>query len=268
VDALRQIDGWGAGVAAAGVARAGGVVATRGPQDAELPWASVTKLLTGLAILVAAEEGSVDLDEAAGPAGSTLRHLLAHASGLPVDGDEPVTEPGRRRIYSNTGIEVAARVLEQGAEMPFGDYFAQAVVQPLGLAGRLAGSPAHGYRGPLDDLLALGRELLAPTLVAPETLAEATTVQFPGLTGVLPGLGRMEPNDWGLAFELRDSKSPHWTGSRNSDRTFGHFGASGTFLWVDPDFGLACGVLTDRRFGDWAREAWPVFGDAVLAEAS
>jgi CubicO group peptidase (beta-lactamase class C family) len=268
VDALRQIDGWSAGVAAAGVASADGVVATHGPRDAELPWASVTKLLTGLAILVAAEEGSVDLDEAAGPAGSTLRHLLAHASGLPVDGDEPVTEPGRRRIYSNTGIEVAARVLEQGAEMPFGDYFAQAVVQPLGLAGRLAGSPAHGYRGPLDDLLALGRELLAPTLVAPETLAEATTVQFPGLTGVLPGLGRMEPNDWGLAFELRDSKSPHWTGSRNSDRTFGHFGASGTFLWVDPNFGLACGVLTDRRFGDWAREAWPVFGDAVLAEAS
>jgi CubicO group peptidase (beta-lactamase class C family) len=150
--------------------------------------------------------------------------------------------------------------------MPFGDYFAQAVVQPLGLAGRLAGSPAHGYRGPLDDLLAVGRELLRPTLVAPETLTEATTVQFPGLTGVLPGLGRMEPNDWGLAFELRDAKSPHWTGSRNSERTFGHFGASGTFLWVDPDAGVACGVLTDRRFGDWAKEAWPPFSDAVLAE--
>ena len=67
----------------------------------------------------------------------------------------------------------------------------------------------------------------------------------------------MEPNDWGLTFELRDAKSPHWTGSRNSQRTFGHFGASGTFLWVDPDAGVACGVLTDRRFGDWAKEAWP-----------
>ncbi len=266
VEALRAIERWGAAAATAGVAQAEGVIATRGPVDTALPWASVTKLLTGVAILVALEEGTVDLDEPAGPPGATLRHLLAHASGLPLDGEQPIAEPGRRRIYSNTGIELAAQLLEQRAEMPFADYFAQAVAEPLGLSGRLAGSPAHGYRGPLGDLLGLGRELLRPTLVAPETLAEATTVQFPGLVGVLPGLGRMEPNDWGLTFELRDGKAPHWTGSRNSEHTFGHFGASGTFLWVDPAAGLACGVLTDRRFGDWAKEAWPIFSDSVLAE--
>jgi CubicO group peptidase (beta-lactamase class C family) len=266
VESLRAIDGWEAGAAAAGVARAGGLVASYGRTEVVLPWASVTKLLTGLTLLVALEEGTVDLDEQTGPPGATLRHLLSHASGLPIDGDRPLTEPGRRRIYSNTGIEAAARLLEERAEMRFADYFAQAVVRPLGLVGRLHGSPAHGYRGPLDDLLALGRELLGPTLVAAETLAEATTVQFPGLAGVLPGIGRMEPNDWGLAFELRDRKSPHWTGVRNSERTFGHFGASGTFLWVDPDAGLACGALTDRRFGDWAMEAWPPFSDAVLAQ--
>jgi CubicO group peptidase (beta-lactamase class C family) len=266
VEALRAIEEWDGGTAAAGIARADGVVATRGPRDVALPWASVTKLLTGLALLVALEEGTVDLDEPAGPPGATLRHLLAHASGLPPDGEQPLTEPARRRIYSNTGIECAAALLEERAEMPFADYFAASVVGPLGLVGRLAGSPAHGYRGPLDDLLALGRELLGPTLVAPETLAEATAVQFPGLSGVLPGLGRMEPNDWGLAFELRDAKSPHWTGSANSESTFGHFGATGTFLWVDPEAGLACGVLTARPFGDWAKEAWPALSDAVLAE--
>jgi CubicO group peptidase (beta-lactamase class C family) len=266
VEALRAIDGWNVGVAAAGVSRGEAVLATHGPADIEFPWASVTKLLTGLAILVALEEGTVDLDEPAGPPGATLRHLLAHASGLPVDGERPIAEPARRRIYSNTGIELAAGLLEQQAEMPFADYFAHAVAGPLGLVGRFGGSPAHGYRGPLEDLLALGRELLRPSLVAPETLAEATTVQFPGLSGVLPGLGRMEPNDWGLTFELRDAKAPHWTGTRNSERTFGHFGASGTFLWVDPEVEVACGVLTDRRFGDWAKEAWPRFSDAVLAE--
>ncbi len=266
MEALRAIEGWGAAVAAAGVARADGVVATHGPRDVELPWASVTKLITGLAMLVALEEGTVDLDEPAGPPGATLRHLLSHASGLPLDGDRTITEPGRRRIYSNTGIELAAGLLEERAEMSFADYFAEAVAQPLGLAGHLDGSPAYGYRGTLDDLLALGRELLQPTLVAAETLAEATTVQFPGLDGVLPGFGRMEPNDWGLTFELRDGKSPHWTGSRNSEATFGHFGRSGTFLWIDPDAGVACGVLTDRQFGDWAKEAWPSFSDAVLVE--
>ena len=267
MEALRAIEGWGAETAAAGVVSTDGVVGAHGPREAELAWASVTKLLTGLALLVAVEEGTVDLDEPAGPPGSTLRHLLAHASGLPPDGREPLAEPGRRRIYSNTGVEQAAALLEARSEMPFADYFRHAVVEPLGLKGRLAGSPAHAYRGPLDDLLALARELLAPTLVAPETLAEATSVQFPGLDGVLPSWGRMTPNDWGLAFELRDGKSPHWTGSRVSPRTFGHFGASGTFLWVDPERGLACGVLTDRGFDDWAKEAWPALSDAVVAGA-
>lgn len=264
MDALRAIDNWNAEHAAAGVA--GAVAATYGDTEHAFAWASVTKLLTGLAVLVALEEGTVDLDEPAGPPGSTLRHLLAHASGLAPEERRPLLAPERRRIYSNTGIEIAAELVAERAEMPFGDYFRDAVVAPLGLAGELDGSPAWGYRGPLGDLLALGRELLAPTLVAGETLAEATAVQFPGLEGVLPSWGRMIRNDWGLTLELRDGKSPHWTGSRLSPRTFGHFGRAGTFLWVDPDLGAACGVLTDRTFGDWAKEAWPAFNDAVVAE--
>ena len=266
MDALRTIDAWGARTAAAGVTRAGGDVGTHGPRDAELRWASVTKLVTGMAALVALEEGVVDLDDPAGPEGSTLRHLLAHASGLSTEEGPPLMPPGMRRIYSNYGIELAARLVGERAGMPFAEYLRDAVLVPLGLAGSLHGSPAWGYRGPLDDLLKIGRELLAPTLVTRETVDEATSVQFPGLAGVLPGWGRMDPNDWGLAFELRDHKSPHWTSAQSSPRTFGHFGAAGTFLWVDPDAGLACGVLTDKDFGDWAIEAWPRFNDLVVGE--
>ena len=264
--ALAAIDSWGARTAAAGVA--GAIDAVHGPHDAELRWASVTKLLTGTAILVAVEEGTVDLDEPAGPEGSTVRHLLAHASGLGPERGPPLMPPAARRIYSNYGIELAAALVEQRADMPFSEYLHAAIAQPLGLTGALHGSPAWGYRGPLDDLLAFARELLAPRLVAPETLAEAATVQFPGLDGVLPSWGRMTPNDWGLAFELRDGKAPHWTGTLASQRTFGHFGAAGTFLWVDPDAGLALGVLTDREFGDWAKDAWPALSDAVWAAAT
>ena len=137
-------------------------------------------------------------------------------------------------------------------------------ITPLSLAGELRSSPAWGYAGPLDDLLKLGRELLAPTLVTAETLAEAASTQFPGLAGVLPGWGRMDPNDWGLGFEIRDSKSPHWTGSANSPRTYGHFGRSGTFLWVDPVARLGLVVLTDTEFEQWAKDAWPPLADAVL----
>lgn len=266
MDALAEIDTWGARTAAAGVVRRGRDPVVHGPRDVVLRWASVTKLLTGLAALVAVEEGVVDLDEPAGPEGATLRHLLAHASGLAPEQGPPLAPPGRRRIYSNAGIELAAELVGERAGLSFAEYFRAALVEPLGLAGALHGSPAWGYRGPLDDLLALARELLAPTVIAAETLAEATAVQFPGLPGVLPGWGRMEPNDWGLAFELRDDKSPHWTGTRTSPRTFGHFGAAGTFLWVDPDAGIACGVLTDREFGDWALEAWPRLSDAVASD--
>ena len=263
---LRIIDEWGAGTATAGVTRAAEEIGVHGPRGVELRWASITKLVTGLALLVAVEEGTVELDEPAGPPGSTLRHLLAHASGLPPDEGSPLLAPGRRRIYSNYGIELASALVAERAGMAFADYFRAAVIEPLALTGALHGSPAWGYHGSLDDLLKLGRELLAPTLIAAETLDEATTVQFPGLPGVLPGFGRMEPNDWGLAFELRDDKSPHWTGARNSPRTFGHFGAAGTFLWVDPELAVACAVLTDKEFGPWAAEAWPGFSDSVVRE--
>jgi CubicO group peptidase (beta-lactamase class C family) len=268
VEALRQIDDWDADFAAAAVVRPGAVVATRGPGDVERRWASVTKLATALAVLVAAEEGTVDLDEPAGPEGSTVRHLLAHASGLPFEGDVPIGKPGQRRIYSNTGFEVLADHVAAAAEMPFAEYLRRAVSEPLQMAAKLRGSAGADVYGTLDDLLKLAQELLVPTLVAPETFAEATSVQFPGLGGVLPGLGRLDPNDWGLGFELRDAKSPHWTGSRNSPRTFGHFGGSGTFLWVDPERQLACACLTDREFDDWALEAWPRLSDAVLEEAA
>jgi CubicO group peptidase (beta-lactamase class C family) len=262
--ALRQIDDWPAPFASAGIVRDGEVRSTRGARGEALRWASVTKLVTALAALVAAEEGVIDLDEAAGPEGSTVRHLLAHASGLPFEAGAPGGRPGQRRIYSNVGFETLAEHIAERADMSFGDYLTAGVLRPLGMQAELRGSPAADLHGSLEDLLILARELQRPTLLAPETLAEATTVQFPGLSGVLPDFGRFDPNDWGLGFELRDEKSPHWTGAHNSPRTFGHFGGSGTFLWVDPDAGVALGVLTNLDFGAWAKEAWPRLSDAVL----
>jgi CubicO group peptidase (beta-lactamase class C family) len=267
VRALAQIDEWGVEHAAAGVVERGGMVATHRDADRVFRWASVTKLLTGSVVLVAAEEGIVDLDEPAGPPGSTVRHLLAHASGLPFEGEEPISRPGDRRIYSNPGYEALGALVADRAAMAFGEYLHGALLGPLGMERtELRGSPASECFGPLADLLVFARELLAPRFVAAETFEEATSVVFPGLSGVLPGFGRQEPMDWGLGFEVRDDKSPHWTGSRNSARTFGHFGGSGTFLWVDPVAEAACACLTDREFGDWALDAWPRLSDAVLAE--
>src|SRR5919106_6815132 len=211
------------------------VVAEHGETEHVFRWASVTKLLTASAVLVAAEEGIVDLEEGAGPAGATVRHLLAHASGLPFEGEEPIARPGERRIYSNTGFELLGALLAERAQMPFAEYLREAILQPLGMTGtKLEGSSAAGLTGPLADLLLFARELLAPSFVATETFAEATTVVFPGLAGVLPGIGRQEPLDWGLGFELRDGKTPHWTGSRNSAGAFCPLRGGGGLLLGGP----------------------------------
>jgi CubicO group peptidase (beta-lactamase class C family) len=119
--------------------------------------------------------------------------------------------------------------------------------------------------GPLADLVALASELLAPAVVDPDLLAEATRTAFPGLSGVVPGFGRQPTCDWGLGFEVRGVKSPHWTGSRNSPDTYGHFGRAGSFLWVDPHARLACVGLAEREFGPWAAKVWPRLADDVLA---
>jgi CubicO group peptidase (beta-lactamase class C family) len=265
VQAFRQIDDWPVPFAAAGVVNGDGRIETRGDTAVVVRLASVSKPVVALACLVAAEEGVVDLDESAGPPGSTVRHLLAHASGLPFEGTEPIARPGTRRIYSNEGFRVLAAHIMERAQMPFVSYVRAAVCDPLGLSLDPSGHPGSGMRASLSDVLGLGRELLAPSLVAEETLAEMTSVQFPGLSGVLPDFGRFEPLDWGLGVQLNSSR-PSWMGTKVSPRAFGHFGGSGTFLWVDPEPGAACAALTTREFGEWAKEAWPKLSDAVVAE--
>jgi CubicO group peptidase (beta-lactamase class C family) len=262
------MDAWGAAHAAGAVVRSDGVAARHGDEQHVFRWASVTKPATALATLVAVEEGVVDLDEPAGPPGATVRHLLAHASGLPFHDGPPIAPVGRRRIYSNQGFETLAAHVAERAEMPFEQYLAEAVFRPLGMRAELRGSAGADVHGTLGDLTAFARELLVPTVVAQETLDEATSVAFPGLAGVLPDYGRFDPLDWGLGFELKDAKEGHWSGTLTSPRTFGHFGGSGTFLWVDPELALALAVLTDREFGEWSKSAWPALSDAVVREGS
>lgn len=269
--ALSALDDWPVTTAAAAVVGPSGVLAARGPTDHRFPFASVTKVLAALAILVAVEEEAVSLDDPAEESllpGATLRHLLAHASGMAPERRLRSFAPAQRRVYSNVGIELAASLVAAGADMPFAGYLDEAVLGPLELtATSLPGSPARDGMSTAADLARVVQELLSPTgLLGAPTRADAATVQYPGLRGVLPGYGGQDPNDWGLGFEIRGSKFPHWTGATNSPATFGHFGQSGTMLWIDPAARIGLVALADRDFGEWAAQAWPRFSDAVLAE--
>lgn len=268
ITTLQEVDRWPVDHVAVGVVTHDELVASRGDVHRVFRLASISKMLTAWAVLVAVEEGTVGLDEPAGPPGATVRHLLAHAAGYGFDTAVPITRPERNRIYSNTGIEVVAAHVADRSGIPFSDYLREAVFVPLGMTqSELRGSPAHAVHSTLTDLAAFARELLRPQLINRATAAEATTIQYPELNGVVPGVGSFRPNPWGLGLEIRGEKSPHWTGTRNSPRTFGHFGGSGTMLWVDPDIDTALIALTDRAFDQWSEVAlreWPALSDAVV----
>ena len=270
--ALGLIHSWPVGTVAAAVILPDGAVDTVGDQQHIFRIASVAKTISTWACLVAIEEGIVTLDLPVGQAGCTLRHLLCHAGGYGFDGAEPIARPERNRIYSNTGIEMAAATVADAAGISFDSYLDEAVLHPLGMtATTLNGSPAHRMWSNAADLTRFAAEARSPSLISATTAADAVTPQFPSLNGIIPGLGRFAPCPWGLGFEVRGAKQPHWTGATNSPQTFGHFGGAGTFMWVDPAVGVACLALTDRAFDDWADEAlrmWPRFSDAVLAEAT
>jgi CubicO group peptidase (beta-lactamase class C family) len=272
LDALGLVAEWPVANAAAAVIGPSGVLASHGDTERVFQLASVTKPLVARAAQVAIEEGVVDLDTAAGPPGSTIRHLLAHASGLAMSSDRVLATPGTRRMYSNFGFTVLAQIIERESEIEFARYLSEGVCEPLAMAAtRLDGGAAEagfGASSTVADLSAFAGDLLRPSTVSAELHREATTVQFPGLDGVLPGYGVQRPNDWGLGFEIRDSKSPHWTGALNSARTYGHFGQAGGFIWADPDAELALVALTDRDFGDWALDLWPAICDVVIYEFS
>lgn len=272
MQALHLTAEWPVATVAAAVVLPDGTAATVGDLDHRFRLTSISKVLAGWATLIAVEEGIVDLDEPAGQPGCTLRHLLSHAGGYGFDDPEPFSRPERRRMYSNTGIEMAAAIVAERASMPFAAYLHEAVFRPLGMAStELFGSAAHQVSSTARDLLAFLRELRSPTLLSRAGAASLRTVQFPTLGGLVPGVGRFEPCPWGLGCEVRGGKSPHWTGSHNSPATFGHFGGSGTFLWVDPAHDVAMVALTDRPFDEWAADAlrlWPQLSDAVLAEAA
>jgi CubicO group peptidase (beta-lactamase class C family) len=245
-----------------------GILSSTGDLHHRFELASVTKPLVATAVLVAHEEGAVDLEEPCGPTGSTVRHLLAHASGLAPDDDSVLSPPGRRRIYSNRGFEVLADHVAGSTGIAMADYLREGVLAPLGMDETgLVGSPASGAVSTVADLARWVQEMLAPGRVLdPTTVAEATTNQFGDLTGILPGYGQQSPNPWGLGLEIRGHKWPHWSGTRNSPATYGHFGKSGTLVWVDPVARLGLVALGDTDFGEWAVELWPLLNDAVLAE--
>ena len=132
----------------------------------QLGIASLSKQLTGMAVLFLCAEGKLDLDETTTTyfpdlplAGRTisLRQLLSHTSGLPeltqnpqfmADINQPHTvaqiidyafagefrsEPGAQFIYNNTGYILAVALIERMSGMRFSHYLQNKIFAPLAM---------------------------------------------------------------------------------------------------------------------------------------
>lgn len=247
-------------------------------------WASVTKLVTALAVFTGIEDGYFALKSTVGQYSLEVKDLLCHASGLGTGSPggpeliepqyvEPSVPSGTRRIYSNIGFELLGYLLERETTMRLRDYSKERIFVPLGVGDAefgeelLAGSrgAAFGLVASAEEVAALLSALVFPTIVSDGTLEQLSRPCYPELAGILPGFGRMVPNPWGLGPEIRGTKSPHWTGSAVSPRTYGHFGQTGTFAWFDPATYFFAVFAGTEPFGLWAVRRWPALNDAINA---
>lgn len=271
MSAFSLLDAWPVDAVAAATVAPDGTVRRHGDTSAVFALASVTKVLAAAGVHLAAEEGSIVLSDHAGvlvdgdtSRGATLADALGHAGGFGPKG-AILDDPGKKRIYSNGGYDLLAAAVEAGTGIAFADYLREGLFEPLAmLSTTLNGSAAFAGSSTVDDLVSFVTRI--PELLAPSTISAMTSPYLPELRGVLPGYGPQDPNTWGLGPEIRAQKQPHWTGSKNSPSTWGHFGQAGTFLWVDPVANVSTVVLTNRTFGEWAVPLWPAFSDAVLEE--
>ena len=232
MDALDAVASWPVGAAAVAVARfdplgADGAGASRTPKvtgdlGRVFPWASVTKPATALAVLVAVEEGTLDLDGPAGPPGATVRHLLAHASGLGPDPGPPIEAPGVRRIYSNAGYVVLAETLASRRRACRSPATWPGVLEPLGMTGPPWTDPPAG-RGGRRTRRTAGRSGGPGRRVGPTDAGRRRDLatppppsSSPGSPGCCPGSVRSTRATGGSASRCGAAEAPALDGPANS----------------------------------------------------
>jgi len=128
------------------------------------------------------------------------------------------------------------------------------------------GSPWGGMVSTQADLTRLlnmfldGGSLVTRQILSPETVKVMTTDQV-GTFLSIPEDVRYN-NPWGFGWALKSPFNPVF-GDLVSPRTFGHWGATGTVVWADPQTSLTCVVLTNQPFDGIAR-LLGMFSNAVV----
>lgn len=260
---------------------------------------SVSKLFTDVAVMKLVEAGTLDLDapvtkylpdfKPKNPFNDTpitLRHLMAHRSGLvrepPVgnyfdptgptlaatvaslNGTTLVYPPGEKTKYSNAAIGVVGRVLEVVSKKPFAEAVKAAALDPLGMTAS-AFEPTPGVRQHLADAVMWtyhGREFPAPTFelgMAPAGSMYSSVLDLSKFAACLmaDGRGLLKPESLAEMLRPQFAKPDETTGfgigfvlgDLDGKKRIGHGGAIygfATELAVLPSEKLGMVVVTSR----------------------
>ena len=188
-------------------------------------------------------------------------------SGLPFEGEQVLAAPGTRRIYSNPGFDLLGALLAERTGRPFDEALRDAVLEPLGMTGTgLVDRPSQGLDGPLARPRRVRRASSSarPSLAASRLRRWRRPSAFPGLPGVVPGVGRFDPLRLGPRARAARREVAALDGRRATARRRSVTSVARHLPVGRPGRGLAVVVLTDRDFGPWALEAWPAFSDAII----
>lgn len=139
--------------------------------DSVFAIASLDKQITAVALLRAAELGMLGLDDPVSQwvdialPGATLRQLVSHLSGLPDDtvpsfegrfltdytseqllrqaqGLVPIAPPGRRFLYSDTGLLLAQLATEKAVGEPWWEFVQRTIFAPSGITTAVSMAPS------------------------------------------------------------------------------------------------------------------------------
>jgi len=237
-------------------------VRERGDLDEVRRWASISKMVVGLAFGVEMDGGLHDDGEVVGPQGANYANLLSHSSGLGLEPGDPMVPVATRRIYSNYGYDYAVRaIVGEGSSASWLD---DRVFKPLGMSSsELLERPSAGVYGSTNDLARLAVAWLRSDGLARSTRDRLARPYLPDLAGIVPGFGRFTPCPWGMGPEVRGNKN-HWMGDW-PPTSFGHFGKSGSLILLNVEEGLGLVATTTTPFGAWAVKLWPEWTSAQRA---
>ncbi|MHB1131422.1 MAG: serine hydrolase domain-containing protein [Chloroflexota bacterium] len=104
-------------------------------------------------------------------------------------------------------------------------------------------------------------------LLSPATVRAMTRDHLGGVPGGIASFGLSWPSaTWGLGWDVKGGKAPHFSGELTSADTFGHVGSSGSLVWVDPTLELVCVFIANRSLeSGWAASRQALFSNAVVA---